>query len=141
MDYCVCVCVGGGGGGGQHTLCQNYCGGGGGGGLAPLAPLFLRLWGYTFQCEECNYLALIGGRGSHPFTASENFAPPFLPTLPQYSEPPPPPPLIFKTLLTQLLRVGSVMLEKINNFSLTYDCICWRIKPSIAEELTGGTLI
>ena len=47
----------------------------------------------SFQCEKCNYLALIGGGVSDPFTASETFAPP------QYSETCPPPPPIFKTFL------------------------------------------
>ena len=30
----------------------------------------------SFQCEKCNYLALIGGGGSDQFTASEKLLPP-----------------------------------------------------------------
>ena len=37
--------------------------------------LFLILL-YQFQCEKCNYLALIGGRGSDLSIASEKFARP-----------------------------------------------------------------
>ena len=46
--------------------------------------LFLNCYIISFQCEKCNYLALIGCGGSDQFTASEKFVPP------QYSEPWPP---------------------------------------------------
>ena len=49
----------------------------------------------SFQCEKCNYLALIGGGCSDQFTASENFAPPPSPPPPRppnILEPPPPSP-------------------------------------------------
>ena len=41
----------------------------------------------SFQCEKCNFLALIGGGGSDQITASKKFAP--------FLAPPPPPTLIF----------------------------------------------
>ena len=58
----------------------------------------------SFQCEKCNYLALIGGGGSDQFTASEKFGP-LLPPYPNILNLPPPniltppPPPIFKTFL------------------------------------------
>ena len=73
----------------------------------------------SFQCEKCNYLALIGSGGSDQFTASEKFGP----LSPQYSEPcpplpppPPPPPNVqnFPTPMHEVLvnRLGGLSLPR-----------------------------